>query len=198
MYRHGRLRCCCFCDCAAREAAASDQLDRRPHDAVAHDEHGDSRAANDVHLRVPLGPCRYASKILADQRIEGADYLLLRDSDENDRLGMLDQLETPDHPGRLDADHDMDRLSGIADRAGEIGVEIDVSRHLVAPVDGGDGRIALRVAESVGAFEYFRRLNLLQEFRQPSCRRRRNCIGQDNGCQGDRGESEDRTTGTPV
>ncbi|WP_419695581.1 hypothetical protein ACN2CC_03430 [Mesorhizobium muleiense] len=111
---------------------------------------------------------------------------------------MPGQLEPPDYAVGVDADQDVDRLSGIAYRTGEVGVEIDISRQFVALINGGDGRVALQAAETIGAFEYLGRLSLLQEFRQLPCCRGRNWTGQEhNGCQRDRHQSDDRAIRTP-
>ena len=81
----------------------------------------------------------------------------LGDADEDDRLLVVDQLDAGDDALRIDADQDVDRLAGIADRAGEIGVQVDVAEQPVALVDGDERRIALRRAEAVGAGKEIRR-----------------------------------------
>ncbi|MNI92450.1 hypothetical protein D3C73_1502500 [compost metagenome] len=67
----------------------------------------------------------------------------------------------------------MDRLAGIADGTGEIGVQIGVAEKFVSPVDRHDGRIALDVAKAVGPLEQFGRLDLFEESRQLTVSHRR-------------------------
>src|SRR5690606_28000522 len=77
---------------------------------------------------------------------------------------------------------DVARLAGIADGTGDVGVQVDVTKKLVAPIDWRDRRIALDRPETIGAFEQLARLRLAQELLEPPCRGRvnRSADGQEN------------------
>ena len=142
---------------AAADATASDELGCGADDTVAHHQHGDGCAAHDVDLRRPLGTACDRLHVLADQTVHGRDDARFRDTDQHDRLLVIDQLDAGDDPLRVDPGQQVDRLAGIADRVREIGVEEDKSLQLVAAVDRHDRRIALWGAEAVRSREEVRR-----------------------------------------
>ena len=67
------------------------------------------------------------------------------------RFLVVDKLQSSDDTLRIDPDEDLDRLSGISDSVGEIGIEIDEPLQLIAAIDMNDWRIALRRTEVVGS-----------------------------------------------
>src|SRR5690606_35407759 len=121
--------------------------------AVTHDQDRHRRAADDVDLRRPLTARSDMAEILANQRIQRVDDALLGNADEDDRLMVLDHVETADDAGRIDSNEDVDRLAGIAHGAGEIRIEIDIAGEFIAAIDRSDGWIALYFAEAVRALE---------------------------------------------
>ena len=93
---------------------------------------------------------------------------------------MVDELDAAHHAFCIDADHDVDGLAGITDRAGDVGIEIGIAEKIVAPVDGCDGRLTRRLAEAVGTLEQLARLYLLQIGRQLAGREGRHGHRHDN------------------
>ena len=89
----------------------------------------------------------------ADQLVDGLQNALFGNADQHDGLLVLDQLEAGQHSLRIDADQDLDRLAGIADRIGEVGIQVDEALQLIAAIRRHDGRVALRRTEAVGARE---------------------------------------------
>ena len=71
---------------------------------------------------------------------------------------------------RIDADQEVDRLAGIADGAGEVGVQVDVAEQAVALVGGNERRIALRRVRSGRLREELGGLCLREELLHASCR----------------------------
>jgi len=80
---------------------------------------------------------------------------------------VLDQLEAGDRTARIDADENVDRLAGIADGVGEIGIQVDVAEQAIAGIGRRNRRIALRQTETVGVLEEGGGLGAAKEFAQP-------------------------------
>src|SRR5690606_4103723 len=97
----------------------------RAYDAVADDQHGDRRTADDV------GPWRPASRRARVQRIEPdvavqrLDDAAFGNADHQDRLAVLGDAQTDDRAGVVERDEDVDRLARVAARIDEIRREID-------------------------------------------------------------------------
>ena len=111
----------------------------RSHDAVADDHDGDGGAADDVNRRASTDR-RYLSGVTPDIAIDEPRDALRRDADQHDRLVMFDQSGAGDPAVDVEAHQDVDWLSGIADGADDIGVQVDVPDALLARISGRDRR----------------------------------------------------------
>ncbi|MET3315498.1 hypothetical protein ABIF41_007339 [Bradyrhizobium japonicum] len=107
-------------------------------------------------------PAGDAPQVGADQLVDGLQNALFGDAHQHDGLLVLDQLEAGQHTFRIDADEHLDRFSGIADRIGEIGIQVHEALQLIAAIGRYDRRLALRGTETVGAREEVGRGNLRQ------------------------------------
>ena len=115
-------------DARPAQSPRADEPDGGAHHAIAHHQHGDGGAAHDVHLGRAFRAGGHAGHILADDRVERGQHLGLGNADQHYGLVMVDKLQ-PMHLARgIDADHDADRLAGIADGTGEIGIEKGVAK----------------------------------------------------------------------
>jgi len=166
------------------ESIGANELHRGARHAVAHDQHGDRRTAHDIHLRRALRPRGDAPHVLVDQGVHGGDDLFLRYADQDDRLLVVDQLETADHAIEIDADDDMDRFARIADGTGEVGVEIGIAEEIVAAHDRRDRRITTEFAESVRSVEQVAGLDLFQKAGKLTG-------GVARGCKGNKRQEDD-------
>ena len=144
------------------EPAGLDQLGGGADDAVAHDQHGHRRAADDVDLRRGRGAACDAVHVGADQFVDGIYDAFFRNAEQNDGLLVLDHLEAGHHALRRNAHQNLDRFAGIAGRIGKVGVQIDEADDLIAPKRGHDRGIALRGAEAIGSRKEIGRRNFRQ------------------------------------
>jgi hypothetical protein len=130
--------------------ASLDQLRRGADDAVADDQDGYGRPADDVdlgHRRRAAGDRRHVG---ADQLVDGFQNALFRNAHQNDGLLVFDELQSGQYALRIDADQKTDRLAGIAGRIDEVGIQVNKTLQLFAAIDRNDGRLALRRTEAVG------------------------------------------------
>ena len=144
------------------EPTTPDQLCRGADDAVADDQDGYRRPADDVDLgrwRRAAGDRRHVD---ADQLVDGLQNALLRNAHQNDGFLVFDELQSGQHALRIDADQKTDRLAGIAGRVGEVGIQVDETLQLFAAIDRNDGRLALRRTEAVGSGKEVGRRGLRQ------------------------------------
>ena len=118
-------------------------------------------------------PGRNRLHVLADEGVHRIDDAALGNADEDDGFLMVDELDPGDDAVRIDADQQVDRLAGIADGIGEIGVEVNVPQQAGALVRGNERRIALRWAEAVGSGEELGGLCLREKLLDPSCGKNR-------------------------
>ena len=97
---------------------------------------------------------------------------------------MVDQLEALDDSRGIDPDQDMDRLTRVADGAGEIRVQIKIASQCVASVHRNERRISFDLAKTVSGFKELRRLCIGEELFEPSCRgRQRYRSEQEKSCE---------------
>ncbi len=73
------------------------------------------------------------------------------------------------HAFRIDADQDLDRLSGVAGGVGKVGVQVDEAEELIILVGRRNRGIALQRPEAIGACDQFGRLGLGEVIAQPAC-----------------------------
>ena len=106
------------------EATAPDQLGGGSNDAVADHQNGHRCAADDIDLRRRRSAARHAPQVGADQLVDGLQNALFGNAHQHDGLLVLDQLEAGQHSLRIDSDQELNRFSGIADRIGEIGIQV--------------------------------------------------------------------------
>ena len=126
-----------------RDPSAAHEADRRPDDAVGHNENGYRGSADDVGLWGALLAGGNRADFRPDQIVESLDHTLFRYAHEDDRLFVVDELETSDHACGVYADEHVHRLSGIAHGAGKVGIQVDVAEEAVICVDRQDRRVAL-------------------------------------------------------
>ena len=69
---------------------------------------------------------------------------------------MLHELQPTNDTGLVDADKNSDGLAGVADRCGEIGVQIDISDRLIVLVGRNKRRLADGFAQPVGVWKEVR------------------------------------------
>ena len=137
-----------------RQAAKPERpgdLEAGAQDGVVDDHDGDGGAGNDVQLMGAAALHRLLAQI--DAGVFGRHRLDLgiRDTDQDDGLGMLDQLHAGDHRIGIDADENIDRLAGIAGGGDEIRGEEHPADGLAALERRHDRNVGAQVAISLGA-----------------------------------------------
>ena len=105
----------------------------------------------------------------ADQLVDGLQNAFLRNAEQHDGLFVLHEFQTGQHPFGIDADQELDWLSGIARGVGKVGVQVDEAEELIILVGGHNRGIALQRAEAIGTSNQFGRLGLAKVVAQPAC-----------------------------
>jgi hypothetical protein len=92
-----------------------------------------------------------------------------RDADEEDGLFMFDQLQSGNTAFAVEADDDLDRLSRISNRVGEVRIQVSEAKAFFAFEDGNERRLSLRRPKAICARRNVARANLGDEFGQAAC-----------------------------
>ena len=136
---------------------------RRTGNRLVNHHHRDRRAANHIRRLLIHAIARIiAPGVGVDIRIN----LLHRNTDENNRLGMLDQLRLFNREILVHRDHDMNRLAGITAGRHIIRVEENIAQHFLALEHRHDGRAVLNLAIAGGVGEKLGREHLAGELLQ--------------------------------
>ena len=136
---------------------------RRAGNRLVNHHHRNRRAANHIRRLLVHAIARIiAPGVGVDIRID----LLHRNADENNRLGVLDQLRLLDGEILVHRNHDMNRLAGITAGGHIIRVEENIAQHLLALEHRHDRRILLNRAVAGGIGEELGRGHLAGELLQ--------------------------------
>ena len=138
-------------------------LEPRAHDGIVDHHDRNSRARNNIQLMpAATRTClchQIKPAILGNQRLDFA----VRNADQNDWLGVFDQLH-PDHLRRIiHRDHGVNGLAGIPRGGNEIRRDKSPTNGLARFQDRGDGNICADGAKTVGAFNHITRDNCGQQ-----------------------------------
>ena len=136
---------------------------RRAGNRLVNHHHRNRRAANHIRRLLIHAIARIiAPGVGVDIRID----LLHRNTDENNRLGVLDQLRLLNREILVHRDHDMNRLAGITAGRHIIRVEENIAKNLLALEHRHDRRIVLNRAIAGGIGEKLGRGHLAGELLQ--------------------------------
>jgi len=170
--------------------------DRRAHDALAHHQHGDGGAADDVGVWRPAPLGRRAKRVVADEMRQVGDDPLLGNADQHDRLAVRHQFRADDRAFEVEPHHDVDRLARIADRVDLLRVQVRIADQRLAAIRRRHGRIGLHRSEAVGAGHDLGRGEPREELPEVrGLRRRRGRSEQRDDHEGARHDRQERRTG---
>ena len=132
-------------------------------DSLVNHHHRNRRAANHIRRLLIHAIARIiAPGVSVDIRID----LLHRNTNQHNRLGMLDQLRLFNREILVHRDHDMNRLAGITAGRHIIRVEENIAQHFLALEHRHDGRAVLNLAITGGVGEKLGRRHLAGELLQ--------------------------------
>jgi len=154
------------------------------HDDLVDHHHRDGRAGHriDGHRIAVAGTTDHHALIGLDagvMRVEVVD-LLLGDTDQQDRLVVLEHVGVLDRPLRIEQHLQVDRLAGVGRNVGDVDGLEGIAEDLVTLAQGADLVVALGLGDALGIGEELLDTLLLGLVHRGLCWQHRSHHGQEN------------------